>query len=119
LCIRAGNHVTPGWDHAVRQLLAPFGVDPAGAHPHVHGGDELARHIRDRNAPILTLAGQPAVAGAVLKSLVEPVALFPWCMMWRAGTVHSGLHALFRAAEELAERHDWRDVPGGAWLPAL
>lgn len=116
-CIRAGNHATPGWEHAVAQLLAPFGVDPAGAHPHVHGVDELAQHIRDRNAPILTMTTQPEVPGAVQRPLVEPVALFPWAMLWRADADHPGLHALNTAARNLAATWGWLTVPAGAWLP--
>jgi DNA-binding transcriptional LysR family regulator len=92
-CFRAGDHATPGWEHAMLQLLAPFGVDSAGAHPHVHGTDELARHLHDRDAPIITMTTQPAVPGAVLKPLVQPSALFPWAMMWRADTDHPGLRA--------------------------
>jgi DNA-binding transcriptional LysR family regulator len=113
LCIRAGNHATPGWEHAVLQLLAPFGVDAAGAHPHVQGTDELAQHIRDRNAPILTMTTQPDVPGAVLRPLVEPVALFPWAMIWRSGYTHPGLEALHRAVDELEPA----ETPDGAWLP--
>jgi hypothetical protein len=115
LCVRAGDHATPGWDHAVGQLLGPLGIDPAEAHPHVHGADEMARHIHDRDAPILTMSTQQAIPGAVLRPLVEPVALFPWSMIWRAGTHHPGLDALHRAADELAG--DWLGTPDGAWLP--
>jgi DNA-binding transcriptional LysR family regulator len=117
LCIRAGNHATPGWENAVLQLLAPFGVDPALAHPHVQGTDELAQHIRDRNAPVLTMTTQPAVPGAVLRRLVEPVALFPWAMIWRADADHPGIHALHDAVTELTTTEDWLSTPDGAWLP--
>jgi DNA-binding transcriptional LysR family regulator len=116
LCSRAGNHATPGWEHAVRQLLASIGVDPAGAHPHVEGNDELAQHIRNRNAPILTMSTQRPVAGAVLRPLVDPVALYPWTMIWRADLRHPGLDALHRAVDELSST-DWLAVPDGAWLP--
>ncbi|MFB4289882.1 LysR family transcriptional regulator [Nonomuraea sp. ATR24] len=116
-CIRAGDHATPGWEHAVLQLLAPFGVDPAMAHPHVRGGDELAQHIRDRDAPILTLTTQPAIPGAVLRPLVEPVAVFPWMMIWRADGDHPGLRALHQAVDDLAAAHDWLAAPDDAWLP--
>ncbi|SEH01153.1 hypothetical protein SAMN05444920_11983 [Nonomuraea solani] len=116
-CIRAGDHATPGWEHAVLQLLAPFGVDPALAHPHVQGAGELARHVRDRDAPILTLAGQPAVPGAVVRRLVDPVAIFPWTMIWRAGTDHPGVRVLHEAVDELAAAHGWLSAPDGAWFP--
>ncbi|MFI7687924.1 LysR family transcriptional regulator [Nonomuraea sp. NPDC049655] len=116
-CIRAGDHATPGWEHAVLQLLAPFGVDAALAHPHVRGGDELAQHLRDRDAPILTLTTQPDIPGAVLRPLVDPVAMFPWTMIWRADDDHPGLRALHQAVDELAAAHDWLGVPDGAWFP--
>ncbi|MEU1722932.1 LysR family transcriptional regulator [Nonomuraea sp. NPDC005692] len=116
-CIRAGDHATPGWEHAVLQLLAPFGVDAALAHPHVRGGDELAQHLRDRDAPILTLTTQPDIPGAVLRPLVDPVAMFPWTMSWRADDDHPGLRALHQAVDELAAAHDWLGVPDGAWFP--
>lgn len=117
VCTRAGNHATPAWEHLMAQLLEPFGVDVAIGHPHVHGTDELAQHIRDRNSPILTVASQPAVPGAVLRPLVEPVAVFPWAMIWRAGTEHPGLRALHAAVDELTAAEDWPAVPDGAWLP--
>lgn len=117
VCVRAGDHATPGWEHAVLQLLAPFGIDPAAGHPHVQGVDELTQHIRNRDAPILTMTTQPAVPGAVLRPLCEPVALFPWSMIWRTGTDHPGLRALHAAVDELSAAGDWLAVPSGSWLP--
>jgi DNA-binding transcriptional LysR family regulator len=117
LCFRAGNHATPGWDHAIRQLLTPFEIDAAGAHPHVQGTDELAQHINDRNAPIITMTTQPAVPGTVLRPLVEPVALFPWAMMWRTHIDQGGLRALSGAVDDLAAIGSWLSVPDNAWLP--
>jgi DNA-binding transcriptional LysR family regulator len=117
LCVRAGNHTTPGWDHAVVQLVTPLGIDPAEAHPHVQGVDEMARHIRDRDAPILTMTTQPAVPGAVLRPLVDPVAFFPWTMLWPDSNDHPGLRALHEAADDLAAARGWLRTPAGAWLP--
>ncbi|MFC7218852.1 LysR family transcriptional regulator [Streptomyces polyrhachis] len=117
-CVRAGGHATPGWEAAVLQLPAPFGADAARAHPHVAGGDELARHIRDRDAPVLVLATQPPVPGAVLRPLVEPVALFPWRLMWRPGVAdHPGLRVLREAVDALGVEGRWLEAPAGAWLP--
>jgi DNA-binding transcriptional LysR family regulator len=114
-CSRAGDHVTPGWEHAILQLLAPFGVTAAGAHPPVRGGEELAQHVRERNAPVLTMTTQPAVPGVVQRPLVDPTPLFPWQMLWRAGTDHPGLRALHRAVDELAAT--WPAPRADAWLP--
>jgi DNA-binding transcriptional LysR family regulator len=116
-CVRAGDHATPGWEHAVLQLLAPSGIDPAAAHPHVHGAAEVQQHIRTRSAPILTLTTQPPVPGTILRPLSEPAAMFPWAMYWRDGTDHPGLTALHRAIDALASEHDWLSLPAGAWLP--
>ena len=117
LCYRAGNHATPAWDHAILQVLAPWGVDRTLAHPHVEGGaDELAQHIRDRSSPILTMSTQPPVPGAVLRPVVDPVVLYPWSMIWRADLAHPALDALNAAVDELAGG-DWLAIPPGAWLP--
>jgi DNA-binding transcriptional LysR family regulator len=116
LCYRAGNHATPAWEHAVLQLLAPFGVDPTLGHPHVQGEGELAQHIRDRSSPILTMGSQPPVAGAVLRPLLDPIPLYPWTMIWRADLKHPALGALHQAIDELAE-DGWLEIPDGAWLP--
>ncbi|MEU6854036.1 LysR family transcriptional regulator [Actinacidiphila alni] len=118
VCVRAGDHATPGWEHAALQLLAPFDPDPDDAHPHVRGGDELARHVTQRDAPVLTLASQLPLPGTVLRPLTEPVALFPWHMLWRAALGDDpGLRALHDAAAELGRAGRWSDVPAGAWLP--
>lgn len=116
-CMKAGSQFTPGWTHLMRQLLAPFGTDPEAGHPHVEGDDEVAQHIRDRNVPILTMSTQPAVEGAVLRPLIEPAALFPWTMIWRAEFDHPGLRALHQAVDDLTSETDWLSTSEGAWLP--
>ncbi|TWD79152.1 DNA-binding transcriptional LysR family regulator [Kribbella amoyensis] len=116
VCFRAGNHATPAWDHAVLQLLASLGIDAGGAHPHVQGEDELARHVRDRDAPILTMGSQAAVPGAVVRPLVDPVAVYPWTMLWRADLKHPGLDALHAAIDSLGA-DGWQQLPPDAWLP--
>ena len=116
-CALAGEHVTPGWEHAALQLLERFGIDPLVAHPHVQGTDELARHIRERAAPVLTVSTRPAVPGAVLRPLVDPIPVFPWVMLWRAGHRHPGIDALHHAIDELTAAHGWLTIPDMAWLP--
>lgn len=90
-CARAGDHVTPGWEHAALQLLERSGIDPLAAHPHV--------------------------PGAVLRPIVDPIPLFPWAMSWRADSRHQGTAALHHAVNELTAAHDWLAIPDGAWLP--
>ncbi|PVE96971.1 LysR family transcriptional regulator [Microbacterium sp. TPD7012] len=118
VCSRAGGHVTEGWIDATAQLLAPFGIDPAIGHPVVAGGEELAQHLRLRSAPVLALASQQPVEGAVLLPVVDPIPLFPWAMSWRSDLDHPGLDELREAARRLTETRGWLDVPAGAWLPS-
>jgi DNA-binding transcriptional LysR family regulator len=117
VCFRAGDQATPGWEDAALQLLAPLGIDAASAHPHVLGMDDLQHHLRQRNAPILTLMDQPGVAGAVRRPLVDPVPLYPWSMTWKTGAVHPGLGALREAAVSLSTASGWLIADDGAWLP--
>lgn len=118
VCSRAGSHTTPGWLDAAAQLLAPFGIDPAIGHPLVPGGEELAQHLRLRSAPILTLASQPSVDGAVIRPVVDPVPLYPWAMVWRSGLSHPALQELRATAAALAEQNGWLEVPHDAWVPS-
>ena len=117
VCFRAGDQATPGWEDAALQLLAPLGIDAASAHPHVLGMEDLQHHLRQRNAPILTMMNQPAIAGAVRRPLVDPVPLYPWSMTWKTGAVHPGLTALRQAAAALAAADEWLTADDGAWLP--
>lgn len=115
VCWLAGDHVTPEWEDAARQLL---GSQSMLAHPHVRGADELAHHVRSRDTPVLTLASQPAVEGAVIRPLVAPVPLYPWSMVWRReARQHPGLRALRDAGSALAGDQGWLRAPTGAWLP--
>jgi DNA-binding transcriptional LysR family regulator len=116
-CYRTGDHVTPGWEHAVLQLLAEFGIESTARHPRLQGPAELAQHIRLRDFPILTMTTQPPVPGAVLLPLVDPIPLYPWVMIFHPRARHPGLGALGRAVDDLAETRGWRSVPGGSWLP--
>ena len=79
-------------------------------------GAELAAHLRLHGEPGLALESQAPVEGIVMRPLVEPVALFPWTMRWRADLDHPGLDVLRRSARELSEAQDWLTVPDGALL---
>lgn len=117
LCFRAGDQATQGWEHTALQLLAGLGIDAIDAHPHVQGVDELAQHLHSRNAPILTLSTQPEIPGGVYRPLIDPVALFPWTMIWRRSADSDAVATLLQAAKEVGAESDWLIVPQGAWLP--
>jgi DNA-binding transcriptional LysR family regulator len=120
VCWLAGDHVTPEWEDAARQLLRACGapVDDRSPHPYVHSIEELAYHVRVRESPVLTFLDQPPVPGAVLRPLVEPGAVYPWTLVWRNGEHHRpGLRALLESAAQLAAAESWLTVPALAWRP--
>jgi DNA-binding transcriptional LysR family regulator len=120
VCWLAGDHVTPEWEDAARRLLQSCGApaDVGSAHPHVRSIEELAHHVQARESPVLTLLDQPPVPGAVLRPLVEPGAVYPWSLVWRAGEQHRpGLRALLESAAKLAAAEGWLTVPEPAWRP--
>ncbi|QWF83210.1 LysR family transcriptional regulator [Amycolatopsis sp. CA-230715] len=116
-CCQTGDHVTPGWTDLVTRLFTAFGIESAAKHPHLRGADELAEHVRLRDFPVLVLASQAPVPGAVLLPVVDPVPVFPWAMIYREYRGHPGLAALHAAVEELAGEKDWRLLPADAWVP--
>ncbi|MDP9815725.1 hypothetical protein [Spirilliplanes yamanashiensis] len=63
------------------------------------------------------MSERPAVPGAVLRPLVEPVACHAWALVHRRDATHPALATLRAAAAELAGAEGWRARPAGAWLP--
>jgi DNA-binding transcriptional LysR family regulator len=117
-CWHCGDHVSAQWEQAMLQLFADTGVQASPPRPNVRGIDELAYHLQQWDLPILTIASQPDVPGAVVRPLVQPVAMYPWSMIWRHGVRNPGLTALREAAHALGEAGDWLRLPEGAWLPS-
>lgn len=116
-CWHCGDHASTEWEQAVLQLFADLDLPPAPPRPNVRGIDELAYHVQQWDMPVLTISSQPEVPGAVIRPLVEPVAIYPWSMIWRKDMRHSGLTALRDAGRDLAAAEGWLDLPDGAWLP--
>ena len=114
----SGNEDAPEWVDLGSSLLEAFGARPSAPHPHVIGTGETARHLRSHGLPILTMSECPAVPGAVVRPLVEPVPVYPWAIVHRADTRHPGLTTLGAVATELAGKEGWVTPPDGAWLPS-
>ncbi len=114
----AGNQDAPEWVDLAVSLLEAFGGRPSPPHPHVIGTSETARHLESHGLPILTMGERPAVPGAVIRPLVEPVPVYPWAMVHRGDTRHPALAALRSVATELAGYEGWDAIPDGAWLPS-
>ncbi|HEY6745432.1 MAG TPA: LysR family transcriptional regulator [Mycobacteriales bacterium] len=113
-----GNEDAPEWTDLAVSLVEAFGGRPSAAHPHVVGTSETARHLRSHGLPILAMGEGPAVPGAVVSPLVEPVPLYAWAMVSRGDATHPALPALRAAATELAAEEGWKKTPRSAWLPS-
>ncbi len=114
----AGNEDAPEWVDLAVSLLEAFGARPSAPHPHVIGTSETARHLESHGLPILTMSECPAVRGAVVRPLVEPVPVYAWAMVHRRDARHAALATLRSVATELAGKQGWEKTPDGAWLPS-
>jgi DNA-binding transcriptional LysR family regulator len=114
----AGNEDAPEWVDLAVSLLDAFGGRPSAPHPHVIGTRETARHLQSHRLPILTMSERPAVPGAVIRLLVEPVPAYAWAMVHRGDATHPALATLRSVATELAGEDRWERTPDGTWLPS-
>lgn len=114
----AGNDDAPEWVDLAVSLLEEFGARPSPPHAHVVGTSETARHLQSHGLPILTMSECPAVPGAVVRQLVEPVPVYAWAIIHRDDAKHPGLATLSSVIRELAEKEGWDKAPDGAWLPS-
>jgi DNA-binding transcriptional LysR family regulator len=115
--VSAGNERAPEWVDLGVRLLAAFGAEPSPPHPHAAGLEETVRHLRAEGLPILTLLERPLAPGVVVRPLTDPVALYPWTMVYDRELRHPGLDALHASIDELALREHWQELPPGAWIP--
>ncbi|MFD6028495.1 LysR family transcriptional regulator [Streptomyces griseoluteus] len=114
----AGNPATREWTELARQLFEGRGIRLAPPHPVVLGAEEFARVMAASRMPVLAVVDFPAMSGAALRPLVDPVPLSPVSLVWRKGLVHPALAALKAAAAELARAERWLSPPGDRWIPA-
>ncbi|RZU37204.1 DNA-binding transcriptional LysR family regulator [Streptomyces sp. BK022] len=114
----AGNPGTREWTELARQLFEGRGIRLAPPHPVVLGAEEFARVMAASRMPVLAVVDFPAMSGAALRPLVDPVPLSPVSLVWRKGLVHPALDALKAAAAELARTERWLSPPGDRWIPA-
>jgi hypothetical protein len=63
-------------------MTCPGGALIEPEHPPAYGVDEIAHRMRRHGIPVLALSSQPAIPGAVLRPIVDPVPLYPWSMIW-------------------------------------
>lgn len=118
----AGNRAAPEWVELATELVEQHGGTPSPAHhPGMEavagaGVAETAHHLRATGWPILSMLDIPAVPGAVLIPLTDPVPLYPWTMVHRPNLRHPGLEALNSAIDRLVETEHWHELPASFWM---
>jgi DNA-binding transcriptional LysR family regulator len=113
----ADNEQAPEWADLGARLLAAFGAEPSPPHPHAAGLEETVRHLRAEGLPILTLSERSLAPGVVVRPLTDPVPLYPWTMVHHRELRHPALDALHAAADQLADREGWLELPPDHWIP--
>jgi DNA-binding transcriptional LysR family regulator len=114
----AGNPRTPEWTDLAHRLFEGRGIEVASPVPLAVGDEEFQRVMAKTRNPVLAVVGFPAMAGSVVRPLVDPVPLSPVSLVWRKGLTHPALDALRRAADRLAAGEKWLRRPAGGWIPA-
>ncbi|MFI6465293.1 LysR family transcriptional regulator [Streptomyces sp. NPDC050538] len=115
----AGNPRTSEWTDLARQLFDGRDIDVAAPAPMAVGEEEFERVMAKTGTPVLAVVDFPAMPGAVLRPLVEPVPLSAVSLVWRKGLVHPGFDALRRAAVEIGRADGWLRRPMNGWIPAI
>ncbi|ATL28141.1 LysR family transcriptional regulator [Streptomyces formicae] len=114
----AGNPRTLEWTDLARRLFEGRGIEIAPPAPLAVGAEEFGRLMAKKRNPVLAVIDFPAMPGAELRPLIDPVPLSPVSMVWRKGLVHPGVTALRAAAAELSAEEGWLEKPVGGWVPA-
>ncbi|WP_306333498.1 LysR family transcriptional regulator [Streptomyces sp. KL118A] len=114
----AGNPRTPEWTGLARLLFEGRGIGIAPPAPLAVGPEEFERVMAKNRNPVLAVVDFPAMPGAELRPLVDPVPLSPVSLVWRKGLIHPGVDALRTAAAALAAEEGWLEKPANGWLPA-
>ncbi|WPO73460.1 MULTISPECIES: LysR family transcriptional regulator [unclassified Streptomyces] len=114
----AGNPRTPEWTDLAHRLFEGRGIGVAPPAPLAVGREEFGRLMAKNRHPVLVVVDFPAMPGAELRPLVDPVPLSPVSLVWRKGLAHPGVAAVRAAAAELSADEGWLERPAGGWVPA-
>ncbi|UFQ15959.1 MULTISPECIES: LysR family transcriptional regulator [Streptomyces] len=113
----AGNPRTPEWTDLAHRLFEGRGIAVAPPAPLAVGREEFGRLMAKKRHPVLAVVDFPAMPGAELRPLIDPVPLSPVSLVWRKGLAHPGAAAVRAAAAELAADEDWLERPAEGWIP--
>lgn len=114
----AGNPRTREWTDLARHLFEGRGIEIAPPAPLAVGPEEFERLMAKHRHPVLAVVDFPAMPGAELRPLIDPVPLSPVSLVWRKGLIHPGVTALRAAAAECAAAEGWLERPPHGWVPA-
>ncbi|MEW2161820.1 LysR family transcriptional regulator [Streptomyces sp. NPDC007084] len=112
-----GNPRTLEWTDLARHLFEGRGIELASPAPVAVGPEEFQRVMAKSRTPVLAVVDFPALAGTVLRPLVDPVPLSPVSLVWRKGCAHPGIDALRCAAARLAAEEGWLMSHEEGWVP--
>lgn len=115
----AGNPRTPEWTDLAHRLFDGWDIEVAAPAPLAVGAEEFQRIMAKTRTPVLAVIEFPAMPGAVLRPLVDPVPLSPVSLVWRKGLVHPAFDALRRAAAQIAAEEGWLRRPADGWIPVI
>ncbi|MGV9878397.1 LysR family transcriptional regulator [Streptomyces sp. NPDC003006] len=114
----AGNPRTLEWTDLAHRLFEGRGIGVAAPAPLAVGPEEFGRIMAKKRNPALVVVDFPAMPGAELRPLVDPVPLSPVSLVWRKGLIHPGVTAVRTAAAELSAAEGWLVKPENGWVPA-
>jgi len=112
-----GNPAAPEWMDLMRQLLDMAGARATAPHPVSEGPDEQAHHLTSQGIPIVTGLDHQPISGGVIRMLSDPIALYPWSIVYRRDAHLPGIRAVRAATQRLEREEAWLSVPDDAWLP--
>ena len=115
--VNAANPEANEWFDIVDQFLALTGAEGTPPHVPAIGLGDQAHHLAQQGLPILTAIDHVPVSGGVIVQLVDPVPLYAWSLVWRAGVHRYALTAIREVARALASQNGWLDRPRHHWLP--
>jgi DNA-binding transcriptional LysR family regulator len=115
--VNPGHPEATEWTDLMSQFVALTGGSATPPHLPAVGLDDQAHHLVQQGLPIITTVDHVAVPGGVVRPIVDPVAIYPWAMLWRTGAHAAGVAAIQRSAREISSAEGWLELPADAWLP--
>jgi DNA-binding transcriptional LysR family regulator len=99
---------SPEFNQFVVELCRSVGFTPTVVRGSVQSMQAAAALVAQGRCVVCTPSScSRAFPGVVWKPLVDPVAYYPWSLLWRAGDQSDYVQAVRARTRELAETHAW------------